>query len=117
MSIKVDVADRCRGPIEALASTYTVDARSDDLIDASPSIAAWELWPDRLTFAATEPAQVSLAEAGRRATQIQALAALTAVRFPRIVHLSTCALGFGSPVLTIDPGFFPLGQRSTSWIS
>ena len=72
--IKVDVADRCRGPVEALAATYTVDARSDDLVDASPSAAAWDFGPDRLTFAATEPASVSLAEAGRRATRIQALA-------------------------------------------
>jgi hypothetical protein len=74
--IGVDIADRCRGPIEALASTYTVDARSDELVDASPSRAAWDFGPGRLTFAATSPAQVALAEAGRRATQIQALAGL-----------------------------------------
>jgi hypothetical protein len=72
--IKVDVADRCRGPVEALASTYTVDARSDDLVDANPFLAIWNMGPNRLTFAAIEPARVSLAEAGRRATQIQALA-------------------------------------------
>ena len=74
VTIRVDVADRCRGPVEALGATYTVDARSDDLIDANPTVAAWDFGPDRLTFAAVEPAQVSLAEAGRRATQIQALA-------------------------------------------
>jgi hypothetical protein len=74
VSIKVDVADRCRGAVEALSATYTVDARSDDLIDAGPSVAAWDLGQDRLTFAAIEPASVSLAEAGRRATLIQALA-------------------------------------------
>jgi hypothetical protein len=72
--IGVDVADRCRSPIEVLASTYTVDARSDDLVGASPSLAAWDFEPARLTFSAVPPSQVSLAEAGRRATQVQALA-------------------------------------------
>jgi len=72
--IRVDVADRCRTPVEALACTYLVDAVSDDLVDAGPSLIAWDLGPDRLTFAATEPARVALAEGGRRATQVQALA-------------------------------------------
>ena len=75
IAIGVDVADRCRGVVEALASTYTVDARSDELIEASPSQAAWDFDAGRLTFAAILPAQVALAEAGRRATQMaQALA-------------------------------------------
>ena len=72
--IRVDVADRSRGPVESLGATYTVDARSDDLVDAGPTVAAWGFGPDRLTFAAVGPAHVSLAEAGRRATRIQALA-------------------------------------------
>ena len=72
--IGVDVADRCRHPTEALASTYTVGASSDELVEASPSAAVWDFGAGRLTFSATPPAQVALAEAGRRATQIQALA-------------------------------------------
>jgi hypothetical protein len=76
--IKVDVADRCRSPIEALASTYTVDATSSDLIDARPTVAAWDLGANRLTFATDYggPTQVAWAEAGRRATLVQALAGL-----------------------------------------
>jgi hypothetical protein len=74
VSIHVDVADRCRGQVEALASTYTVNARPDELADASPIRASWDFGPSRLTFVARPPAQVVVAEAGRLATSIQALA-------------------------------------------
>ena len=74
--IKVDVADRCRGPVDALAATYTVAAPADDLLQAASTIANWIMGPDRLSFVATEPARVCLAEAGRRATHVQALADL-----------------------------------------
>jgi hypothetical protein len=74
IEIKIDVADRCRGPVDALAATYTVDARSGDLAHAHSSVCAWDFGPDRLVFEAIDPARVSLAEAGRRATLIQALA-------------------------------------------
>ena len=76
--VRVDVADRCRAPIEALAASYTVDATSSDLIDARPTVVAWDLGPNRLTFATDYggPTQVAWAEAGRRATRIQALAGL-----------------------------------------
>ena len=77
--ITVDVADRCRAPVEALASTYTVNATSGELVEAGPSLVSWDLGregfgTDRLTFGAVAPAQVAMAEAGRRATQVQALA-------------------------------------------
>ena len=74
VSIHVDVADRCRGPVEAFASTYAVNARSDELADASPIKASWNFGPDCLAFVARPPAQVAVAEAGRLATSIQALA-------------------------------------------
>jgi hypothetical protein len=74
VSIDVDVADRCRGLVEALATTYTIDARSEELVDADSFGAAWDFEPGRLTFAVVPPARFALAEAGRRATQIQALA-------------------------------------------
>jgi hypothetical protein len=73
-SIDVDVADRCQGLVEKLAATYTVDARSDALVDADQFGAAWDYEPGRLTFAVVSPGQFTLAEAGRRATQIQAIA-------------------------------------------
>jgi hypothetical protein len=74
VSIDVDVADRCQGLVEMLATTYIVDARSDELIEADPHGAAWDFDPGRLTFAVVSPARFALAEAGRRSTQIQALA-------------------------------------------
>jgi hypothetical protein len=74
VTIRVDVADRCREPVDALASTYVVGARSDALVEADPARAAWSFGPGRLTFAAIPPARVALAEAGRLATSIQALA-------------------------------------------
>lgn len=74
VSIDVDIADRCQGLVESLASTYTVDVRSDELIDADSHGAAWDFEPGRLTFAVVSQARFALAEAGRRATQIQAVA-------------------------------------------
>ena len=76
VSILVDIADRCRSPVEALGATYSVDAGSGDLVDAHPGRAQWSLELGRLEFASISPAQVCLAEAGRRLTQIQALAGL-----------------------------------------
>jgi hypothetical protein len=73
-SIKIDVADRCRGPVESFASTYTVNARPSEIVEASPIRASWDIGPDRLTFVARPPAHVVVAEAGRLATSIQALA-------------------------------------------
>ncbi len=75
VSIDVDVADRCRGIVDSLAATYTVDARSDELLDADQSVAVWDFEPGRLTFAVVSEAQCSLVEAGRRATHVQVLAA------------------------------------------
>jgi hypothetical protein len=76
--IKVDVADRCRGPIEALASTYTVDANSSDMIIAAQNIVEWDIGVNRLGLVTDHggPTQVAWAEAGRRATRVQALASI-----------------------------------------
>ena len=74
--LDVDVADRCRAPIEALACTYWVDARSGDLLGAGPSGIQWSLASGRLDFEASEPGSVQLSEAGRRATRVQANASL-----------------------------------------
>lgn len=81
--VAVDVADRCRAEVEALACTYTVGATSGDLVEAGPDRIAWDLGrgtdPEPgpaglLTFSATGPARASMAEAGRRAVRVQAVA-------------------------------------------
>ena len=77
--VRVDVADRCRSAVQALASTYTVDASSSELVDAQPTIAAWDLGPHQLTVVSTRawgPTELAIAEAGRRATQVQAFVRL-----------------------------------------
>ena len=77
--VAVDVADRCRAPIEALAATYLVQLGSSDLIDADSGRIVWggdALGQGRLEFAARDGVDVALAEAGRRASRVQALARL-----------------------------------------
>lgn len=71
--VDVDVADRCRSGITALACTYLVEATSGDLLDADPIRASWAL-PDlgRLAFEVLAPGTLALAEGGRRGTQVQA---------------------------------------------
>ncbi len=76
--VTIDVADRCRKPVEALACTYQVEAPVEDLADADPRSMSWETEGGRLTFAAEAPAQVGTAEAGRRGTTAQVLAGLMA---------------------------------------
>ena len=81
--VAVDLADRCRPEIEVLACTYLVPATSGDLRDAGPGQIAWDRddppdessgRPGRLTFAADPPSLAALAEAGRRAVRVQAVA-------------------------------------------
>ena len=79
VSVTVDLAVRSRQGIEALAATYLVQFTSSHLMDASQSAVVWELDgqpSSRLRFEAREPGIVSLAEGGRQATTIQALARL-----------------------------------------
>jgi len=81
IDITIEVADRCRDPVESLASTYRVAASSsdlsDDLLVSGPKEMAWDLGPNRLVFVAGDPAQVAFAEDGRRATRVQAIAAIS----------------------------------------
>ncbi|WP_435006763.1 hypothetical protein P12x_004250 [Tundrisphaera lichenicola] len=74
--IAVDMADRCRSPIEALACTYWVDAVSGDLLEADSSHIRWGIGSGHLDFQASAPSSAQLSEAGRRATRVQATAAL-----------------------------------------
>ncbi len=79
VSVEVDVADRCRAEVAALACTYVVEATSGDLIAADGSGADWAPQPLRgLSFRVEPPGSATLGEAGRRATQVQATAAITA---------------------------------------
>lgn len=72
-SLTVDLADRCRGPVESLAATYAVDRPGGSLVEAGPGGLAWDLGNGTaLRFAADPPGRVALAEAGRRAAQVQA---------------------------------------------
>lgn len=76
--VKVEVADRCRFPVEFLASTYRVAADSGDLsgemLVGGPPEMAWDFGPNRLEFVAPPPAQVAFSEDGRRGTRVQAVA-------------------------------------------
>ena len=76
--VEVDVADRCRSPVEALACTYFVDLVSGDLIGADTDRIEWGIPGGRLTFEALGPTRAQLSEAGRRATRVQATASLVA---------------------------------------
>jgi len=77
VELTVDLADRCRAGVAVVAATYLVDLTSGALAEADPGHIAWTLDAGRLAFeAAAESTRVALAEAGRRATQVQALAAL-----------------------------------------
>jgi hypothetical protein len=81
LTIEFDVADRCRRPVEALAATYVVQLGSSDLLDAGAERIVWEggaIGGGRLEFATDRPGALTLAESGRRATQVQATAHVVA---------------------------------------
>jgi hypothetical protein len=75
VTLAVDVADRCReSGVAILASTYTALLHSGELAESDESRIAWDLGGRRLAFAAGDATRVGLAEAGRRATRVQAFA-------------------------------------------
>ena len=77
LEIDFDVADRCRAPLDSLAATYSVGVDGGAIVAADPGRIAWDpVGPDRgrLEFIAQAPATLALAEAGRHATRVQALA-------------------------------------------
>jgi hypothetical protein len=79
VTIEADVAVRTRAELAALASTYRVHLASGDLVEADPAAAVWRAGPGapgRLSLEPDAPARVSLAEAGRRETRVQADAAI-----------------------------------------
>jgi len=81
--LEIDVADRCRAPVSALAATYLVRFGSSELADAGQHAITWsgsapeaEPGPQRLELRCDSPGSVALAEAGRNATRVQVLAAI-----------------------------------------
>jgi len=79
--LEFDVADRCRAPVEVLAATYLVNAGSSELATAGPQAIVWTgLVPGvettRLEIRCDPPSALVMAEAGRQATRVQALAAI-----------------------------------------
>ena len=64
--VDIDVADRCRAPVESLAATYLVRLDSGALADASPRMIAWNpAGPSRarLELDVEPPSVLALAEA------------------------------------------------------
>lgn len=81
-----DVADRCRAPVQVLAATYLVAAGSSELAAAGPHAIAWTGLPSgdrttRLEISCDSPVALAMAEAGRQATRVQALAAIDPALF------------------------------------
>jgi hypothetical protein len=79
-----DVADRCRSPVLSLAATYLVRLGSSDLAEGDSHVIAWNrstIVPGRLTVGCDSPGTLALAEAGRQATRVQALAAIDSSTF------------------------------------
>jgi hypothetical protein len=77
--VEFDIADRCRAPMEFLAATYVVRLGSGGLLDADRGRVVWggdALAGGRLEFTTRGGDTVVLAEAGRGAARVQALAKL-----------------------------------------
>ncbi len=86
--LEIDVADRCRAPVLALAATYLVRLGSSELADAGQHSITWtgfapepEPGPTRLELRCDPPGSLALAEAGRNATRVQVLAAIDPALF------------------------------------
>jgi hypothetical protein len=89
LMVDVDVADRCRSPVENLAATYTVMLDSGKLAGAAPEAITWDnVGPGagRLELVAAAPSLLVLAEAGRSATRLQVLAAIQPGSFTHRLH-------------------------------
>ncbi len=83
--LEIDVADRCRAPVSALAATYLVRLGSSELADAGRHAITWSglapepeqgPGPGRLELRCDPPGSLALAEAGRNASSVQVVAAI-----------------------------------------
>jgi hypothetical protein len=79
VALDVDIADRCRAPVESLGATYLVALDSGALEAADPARIAWRVdapTRGRLELVAGPQASLALAEAGRSATRVQIVATI-----------------------------------------
>ncbi len=86
--LEIDVADRCRAPVLALAATYLVRLGSSELAAAGQHAITWSgsapdanSGPKRLELRCDSPGSLALAEAGRNATRVQVVAAIDSTVF------------------------------------
>lgn len=87
----IDIADRCRAAIDALAATYLIQLGSSDLVEADSRRIVWRgdaLGQGRLEFTTGGDIQVALAEAGRQGTLVQALARLVSTTYTQRLFYS-----------------------------
>ena len=91
--LDVDLADRCRSPVQLLSATYTVPLDSGALVDAAPDKVIWQVAdpvPGRLELMAIPPASLTLAEAGRVATRVQIIAPIQPGMFTHRLRYRWC---------------------------
>jgi hypothetical protein len=91
LRLEFDIADRCRIEVETLAATYLVTLDSGELADADSHRIVWsggKLGEARLEFLALPPATLALAEAGRQATRVQAVALIEPATFTHRLRYS-----------------------------
>jgi hypothetical protein len=89
--LEFDVADRCRAEIKTMAATYQVTLDSSELADADSHTIVWaegKLGQARLELLAPPPAVLALAEAGRQATRVQAVARIDPATFTHRLRYS-----------------------------
>ena len=86
--LEIDVADRCRAPVSALAATYLVRLGSSGLVDAGQQAITWAgstgsevTGPGLLELRCDAPSTLALGEAGRNATRMQVLAVINPAVF------------------------------------
>jgi hypothetical protein len=80
--LEFDLADRCRAPVDSLAATYLVRLGSSALVDANPQAIRWDLaGSGSLELSCDPPGTMALAEAGRAAVRVQALAHVDPAQF------------------------------------
>jgi hypothetical protein len=91
--LDLDVADRCRSPVQLLSATYIVPLDSGALVDAAPDRVIWQVpepVPGRLELMAIPPASLTLAEAGRVATRVQIIAPIQPGTFTHRIRYRWC---------------------------
>ena len=91
--LEFDVADRCRASVENLAATYVVAVGSSELADCDPHRIVWtggKLGRASLELIAPAPTALALAEAGRQATRVQAVALVEPATFTHRLSYRFC---------------------------